>query len=520
MNLSEFSLLKEDNDSFTVGHPQGKSLMVPKKGLSDKAQKLISSLKKEQGLADGGDVQEEEPEEGEALSVNTTPTPMPSPEEFNQKLAANIPAQPPETQANPPSTAAQAELSNNQPEEEEPKVAAPAQEANNPLPADQANMTQGLEASKSQIGKEQKQLEEAQKNNQYPLKDIPTSDEIFNKYQTQDKVLSDAYHNKKVDPDRYWNNKSTGSKIAASIGLILGGMGGALTGRANPALENINRAISNDIDAQRSDQSQAFNLWKMNKDAMGSEAQANLATQNQMLNAAKYKMSEAQATTQNAMAQQQLNQAKTGIEQQIATNNWMRSRLSGGAPGTEQQHVAEMNVMQQLRPDLYKDMQSKYLPGVGIARVPVEKANKDAFLAFDEMQKAVNDAKAFQANVGTVIPGTPNAAAAESKKQAIALAMNKLNGLNRLNEAELRSFQGMIDGVGGFRTSRANAQLDELTNQIQRKKQSEMGSLGIVPFKQAQSTQQAKIWAQQNMNSTDPMIKQKAVQIAQMIGGQ
>ena len=45
-----------------------------------------------------------------------------------------------------------------------------------------------------------------------------------------------------------------------------------------------------------------------------------------------------------------------------------------------------------------------------------------------------------------------------------------------------------------------------------------MQGLGVTPFKQAQSSQQAKIWAQQNINSQDPMIKQKAMQIAKMVG--
>lgn len=56
-----------------------------------------------------------------------------------------------------------------------------------------------------------------------------------------------------IDPNHWWNSKSTGGKILAGIGMILGGMGGGLahTGR-NPAMEVINNAISNDIDAQRS----------------------------------------------------------------------------------------------------------------------------------------------------------------------------------------------------------------------------------------------------------------------------
>lgn len=57
----------------------------------------------------------------------------------------------------------------------------------------------------------------------------------------------------KIDPEHWWESKSTGGKVLAGIGMILGGLGGALqkTGR-NPALELMNRAIDNDIASQKS----------------------------------------------------------------------------------------------------------------------------------------------------------------------------------------------------------------------------------------------------------------------------
>lgn len=521
MNLKDFSLLKEDTESYTIGHPRGKSMRVSKKGLSTHAQSLISKLKKEQHLAEGGELEEED-----TIPINEA-APMPSPEQFNQALASNVPVEhapsapplPSEPVESPPKMSMkQAELQSEIPKETPKEVPPSPRSTPQSLPQDRGEVIQGLQEAKSQIGKEQKQLTQAQQLNETHLKSVPTTDEVFNKYQAKDKLLEDSYHAQQIDPDRYLQKMDTGSRIASSIALVLSGIGAGITGGPNVAQQQINQAIASDIDAQRNDQSKALNLWKMNREAMGNDIQADLATQNQLLTAAKYKMAQAEASTHNAIAQQNLNQAKVGIDSQIATNNWMRSRLSGGAPGTEQQHLAEMSVMQQLRPDLFKDMQSKYLPGIGTTRIPVTEKDKESFGAYDEMQKAVNDAKAFQAEVGTVVPGSSNSARAEGKRQAIALAMNKLNGLNRLNETELHAFQGMIDGIGGFRTGRANAQLDELSNQIQRKKQTEMSALGVVPFKQAASVDQAKVWARQNLNSPDPNIKQKALQISQMVG--
>jgi len=63
----------------------------------------------------------------------------------------------------------------------------------------------------------------------------------------------EAQAQQKVDPNRFWANASTGQKIAAAIGIALGGL--AQTSprgpHTNPALDIINTAIERDIQAQR-----------------------------------------------------------------------------------------------------------------------------------------------------------------------------------------------------------------------------------------------------------------------------
>jgi hypothetical protein len=69
----------------------------------------------------------------------------------------------------------------------------------------------------------------------------------------------------KIDPDHWWNSKSTGGKIAAVIGMIIGGFAqGAMViagnkSATNPAVDVAQRAIADDIDAQKSG---IGNQWK------------------------------------------------------------------------------------------------------------------------------------------------------------------------------------------------------------------------------------------------------------------
>lgn len=62
----------------------------------------------------------------------------------------------------------------------------------------------------------------------------------------------DLAQSKGVDPNHWWAEKSTGSKIAMAIGAMAGGwlVGTGATGQ-NPMLEQINKSIDRDIQAQR-----------------------------------------------------------------------------------------------------------------------------------------------------------------------------------------------------------------------------------------------------------------------------
>jgi hypothetical protein len=53
------------------------------------------------------------------------------------------------------------------------------------------------------------------------------------------------------DQDRWWHSKNTFGKLQTGLALILGGFGAGLQGRSNPVAAMVDRAIANDIDAQK-----------------------------------------------------------------------------------------------------------------------------------------------------------------------------------------------------------------------------------------------------------------------------
>ena len=60
----------------------------------------------------------------------------------------------------------------------------------------------------------------------------------------------------KVNPNQFFEQRDTGQKVLAGIGMLFSGIGAGLTGAPNLAMDVINRAIDRDIDAQK------FNIGK------------------------------------------------------------------------------------------------------------------------------------------------------------------------------------------------------------------------------------------------------------------
>lgn len=100
----------------------------------------------------------------------------------------------------------------------------------------------------------------------------------------QDGIFNDIA-NSKVDPNHFWQEKSTGSKLLAGIGMIFSGMGSGLAGGPNLAHQVIQRAIDRDIDAQKANIGKKQNLLAYYQRQTGDDIAARQMTKATMLNA-------------------------------------------------------------------------------------------------------------------------------------------------------------------------------------------------------------------------------------------
>ena len=89
----------------------------------------------------------------------------------------------------------------------------------------------------------------------------------------------------KIDPNQFWATRSTGQKISAAIGMMLGGLGSGLTGGPNPVIQLVDNAIQRDLDAQAANLKQKNTLLSLHMQEGADLAQARQLARADMLDA-------------------------------------------------------------------------------------------------------------------------------------------------------------------------------------------------------------------------------------------
>ncbi len=197
------------------------------------------------------------------------------------------------------------------------------------------NMTGGIQGqanAEGDLGKQHAALAEQQQAN------IQKTHNEF--IQDSHAVLQDFNHlvddakNDRIDPNRFWNNKSDLGKVSSAIGLILGGMGRGLTGKDNPAMQFMNSQIDRDVDAQKSNMANRNNIMHALQQQYGNIKDASNMTRAFYAEMYSSKLEEAAAKTSDPMAKARAQQAIGQIQMQygpIVQETMLRQALMQGA---------------------------------------------------------------------------------------------------------------------------------------------------------------------------------------------
>jgi len=297
-------------------------------------------------------------------------------------------------------------------------------------------------------------------------------------YQTQRDGLEKDIRDGKLDPNRYMDSLSTGSRMLAGISIILGGLGGGLTGKGgNTGLDVINRAIDRDIDAQKTNSDKTQNLYRMNLEKTRDLNAATMQTQTQMLSIAKVRIEQAAAKYKDPMAQSRAQQMLGGITEkqsaletqlaQLYAQNYMVNGASGGQGVPLSPYVASN-----------KDMAERLVPlstgsdGRPLYRMAASKegADKVKELQGDSQTVLQNLAKmrSIAAKPANILSPTEQKIFKASATQ-IAPMFGKIAGVNRFNMDEANMNKDSFGSLnGGIITGQTLEQLDNASDYVKR----------------------------------------------------
>lgn len=279
-----------------------------------------------------------------------------------------------------------------------------------------------------------------------------------------------------VNPNRYWENKSTGAKISASIGLFLGAIGGALTGdNQNPALTIIQGAIDKDIEAQRdayqrlkgkvADKQSAYSL-AMNE--LGNEQAAILAAKASGLQVAELQLksiaSRAQSEEVKAKAKIGLGgiaeeKAKIGLalQQQIEKSTASRQALVG--EGVEDPAV----LPEEIQKRVVKMPNGLYKPAISEAGAKIV---NELSIASQGMRSILRQMRELNS---PALPFDQKLALADALKTEYILQKKTAEQLGVLSQVDKEMVESTLGNPGGWRPGKTEALIDMAEKNLEQK---------------------------------------------------
>lgn len=199
-----------------------------------------------------------------------------------------------------------------------------------------AGIQQGAQAQaqgQAEMAKQQEAYQQQMRDFNYQ-----SQQEQFNKKTELDNMMQEM-QGEKIDPDRFWHDKSTGSKIGTALALVLGGIGSGLTRGPNQAMQMIDKLMDRDLESQKANMNNKHNLYNLNLRRYNDQNMADQSTRLQMATALQSQIQATMARTNSALAKAQGQQMLGQLEMQKAQilQGWgvqaAKNKVMGAATG-------------------------------------------------------------------------------------------------------------------------------------------------------------------------------------------
>ena len=326
-------------------------------------------------------------------------------------------------------------------------------------------------------------------------------------------AATNEYKSAEVDPDRLFKKKGTGSKILAALAAGLGAYASAMTGTKNFALDIINSAIDDDIDAQKTEIAQKAGAITEQRNLLNdlirkgmSDTEAEKAARVIMIERVELQLKERLEKISGAAAKQQgqLLQEQLNNEKQLKLEELKQAAAPKTVTITKQQPSPALKLQQKFdeskaaalgrkdaekeAPLSEKDKLARKVPGfVGYANTQKQaetaiQANKD----IENLDKALDELIQIKKDYGYDNPLYSEARKSAETKSILMIGMLKSKAfldLGVLQEADVKLLSKAVpmDPLGQFNTDIVLAQYKALKDYVATSRDIIFGTLGLTP---------------------------------------
>lgn len=324
-----------------------------------------------------------------------------------------------------------------------------------------------------------------------------------------------------IDPNSYWKDHS---KIASGIGMILAGIDSGLNGGPNKAVEFLKYNMDRNIEAQKTNLQAKDNLLAHNLRQFGNMRDATEMTRlmqaDMVANQLKAAAAKAQGgpngmaamNAQNAIGKLQADYAPQFM--QFAMRRAMMNLADNGGNPESIDHM--LGYMRVVNPEMAKEMQSRYVPGVGLGQTPVPEAVRSEIVSHKKLDDAAKDLLSFTQNHTTINPMSSDYKIGAQKALVVQQMIREGMLGTVFRESEKPLLNKMLDenpaGVMKMISTEPKLRTILEANQAQLNALKQSYGLPVQQAAQSNQSQQALQWAKSNPK--DP----RAAQILKQLG--
>ncbi len=315
-------------------------------------------------------------------------------------------------------------------------------------------------------------------------------------------AIRNDINNTHIDPNHYLGSQDTLGKIGTAIGLVLGGLGGG--GRGNQVLDFVNAQIDRDINAQRANLGKKESIYNGVLAQSQNQRQATEMTRLIMNDLVLNKLQQAEMSNADPLIKARAQAAIGALQSQMApmirSENFFKlgmqqasqSPQQGASPTAQDEKLTA--ALRYMNPEMAKERESRTVPGVGMAAIPVSDATRDALTKQATLLDATHRMQDFIKQNGSIIDKLTPAKRAEAQSLALELQQRYRQGVGAsTSDSEQHTINNIIgsqplDILKNF-TGNTSAQYKALTDAVSAAHDVTRKSVGLpayVPAKEPQ----------------------------------